>query len=96
MHIIPEADAANQHQAAQERQVFLKPETWILNICHPNQTNIEMANITPPPRSTIVVCELRSFGLSMMLKWSAILKYTSSASNSSTAIIPYVIIIIIP
>ena len=30
MHIIPEADATNQHQAAQEWQVLLKPETWIL------------------------------------------------------------------
>ena len=33
-----------------------------------------MVKIIPPPLSTIRLCELRSFGLSMMLKWSAILK----------------------
>ena len=43
----------------------------------------------PPPRSTIVECELRSFGLSIILHLSAILKYTNSATTSSTAIIIY-------
>ena len=37
-------------------------------------THTPIRKITPPPRSTTFVCELRSLGLSMMLKWSAILK----------------------
>ena len=54
------------------------------------QAIIEIVKITPPPRNTIVECELRSLGLSMMLHLSAILKYSNSAASSSTAIIMYV------
>ena len=50
---------------------------------------MDMANIMPPPRNTIVECDDLSFGLSMILHLSAILKYTSSATKSSTAIIKY-------
>ena len=56
-------------------------------------TIMDSEKIIPPPRSTMVECYDRSFGLSMMLKWSAILKYTSSAINKIAAIITYVQII---
>lgn len=58
-------------------------------ICHAIHTRMEMAKMMPPPRSTIVVCELRWLGLSMMLHLSAILKYNSSVANSSTTMIKY-------
>ncbi len=54
------------------------------------QASIDSVKNTPPPRNTIVVCDERSLGLSMMLHLSAILKYSNSAASSSTAIIMYV------
>jgi len=54
-------------------------------------TIIDMAKIMPPPLKTIVECEERSFGLSMILHLSAILKYSNSAANNMAAIIKYVI-----
>ena len=52
---------------------------------------MEMAKMIPPPRRTIVLWLDRSFGLSMMLHVSAILKYTSSATIKIAEIINYVI-----
>lgn len=46
--------------------------------------------IIPPPRSTILLCEERWFGLSMMLHLSAMRKYTNSAARSRAVIIKYV------
>ena len=44
----------------------------------------------PPPRSTMLLCEERWFGLSMMLKRSAMRKYTNSAARSRAEIIKYI------
>jgi len=61
----------------------------------PNKNKTDIAKIIPPPLNTIVECELRSLGLSMILHLSAILKYTNSAMINITAIIPYVQIMIL-
>ena len=44
----------------------------------------------PPPRSTMLLCEERWLGLSMMLHLSAMRKYTNSAAISRAVIIKYV------
>lgn len=44
----------------------------------------------PPPRSTMLLCEERWLGLSMMLHLSAMRKYTNSAARSRAVIIKYV------
>ena len=53
------------------------------------QIQAPIKKIIPPPRSTILEWELRSLGLSMMLKWLAMLKYTNSASSNRMAIATY-------
>lgn len=93
MDVVPEADAADEHQADNKRQVPLDCTPVPSTICQINHTRMEMAKIIPPPRSTMLVCELRWLGLSMMLHLSAILKYSSSAAKSMTAIITYIQII---
>lgn len=44
----------------------------------------------PPPRSTMLLCEERWLGLSMMLHLSAMRKYTNSAARSRAVIIKYI------
>ena len=55
-------------------------------------TNQDSVKIMPPPRRTIVECDERSFGLSIMLNLSAILKYANSIANSTVNMIKYVTI----
>jgi hypothetical protein len=51
--------------------------------------------MTPPPLNVIAVCEERSFGLSMILKRSATLKYNNSITKSAANINMYVILYIL-
>lgn len=64
-------------------QIFRKPKKAA-------QIQRPRTKMIPPPRSTMLLCEERWFGLSMMLKRSAMRKYTNSAARSRAEIIKYI------
>ena len=67
-------DTVRRYQRMSEKEFEGQISSEVLRRRHTAQATIERLKIMPPPRSTIDECDDRSFGLSMMLKWSAILK----------------------
>ena len=67
---------------AMRNQMFWKPK----KAAHIHSPSTKMM---PPPRSTMLLCEERWLGLSMMLHLSAMRKYTNSAARSRAVINKY-------